>query len=400
MKILLINERLDFAGGAERYTVDIAAGLSALGHEVAIFYGFGEKLVIPESAQKTPFSRVKTVFVGQLEVSSVLAEAHAFNPDVINVQSINEPKLVLELSRLRPTISFIHDHRSYCPGNSKLWFSTNRVCPVPASIICAAYAYKEKCMTRKVPKLVRRISRCREMLSALGQLPLVMCNSNYVRDRLIQNGLDETKVVVNGLFPGGLSSEPLEASFAKTGEVAEILFVGRVFLEKGVEYLLRAAALISDIPFKIRIIGEGWDLRRCKELAVELKIARKVEFTGFLPREEIDKYYQQCWFLVVPSIWPEPFGMVGLEAYRFGKPVVAFDSGGVSDWLTDNQTGYLVSRSNVRMLADKMRHLLRDSLLAERLGEAGRVLVKEKFSRERHLSQLTDTYRSLTVKRG
>ncbi|MEK7610869.1 MAG: glycosyltransferase family 4 protein [Patescibacteria group bacterium] len=399
MKILLINERLDFAGGAERYTVDIAAGLAGLGHEIEIIYGFGDKFSIPESALSTPLAKVKTVFIDGLEVAAVSAEAQSFNPDVINVQSINEPKLLTELSRLKPTTSFIHDHRSYCPGNSKLWFSSNRVCPIPMSLKCAAYAYKEKCMTRRITKLVGRINNRREMLSALGQLPLVMCNSHYVREQLIQNGLDEKKVVVNGLFPGGLSTGVSGTFRPETELQPEILFVGRVFIEKGVEYLLRAAALISDIPFKISIIGEGWDLKRCGELALELKIDGRAEFTGFLPREEIDKFYQRCRLLVVPSIWPEPFGMVGLEAYRFGKPVVAFAEGGVTDWLSDNQTGYLVERGNVQMLADKMSVLLRDSSLAGRLGEAGRSLVLEKFSPERHLRQLTDTYRSLTVNR-
>lgn len=400
MKILLINERLDFAGGAERYTVDIAAGLAGLGHEIEIIYGFGDKFVIPEAALSTSLSRVKTVFIDSLEIAAVIVEAQAFNPDVINVQSINEPKLLMELFRLWPTIRFIHDHRSYCPGNSKLWFSSNRVCPIPMSLKCAAYAYKEKCMTRKITKLVGRINRSREMLSALGQLPLVMCNSSYVRDRLVQNGLDKEKVVVNGLFPGGLSSG-VSVTFRPEPQLQpEILFVGRIFIEKGVEYLLRAAALISDIPFKINIVGEGWDLKRCRELALELKIGGRVEFTGFLPREEIDKFYQRCRLLVVPSIWPEPFGMVGLEAYRFGKPVVAFAGGGVTDWLSDKQTGYMVERGNTQMLADRISVLLRDSSLAEKMGEAGRSLVLEKFSTERHLRQLTDTYRSLTVNRG
>ncbi len=399
MKILLINERLDFAGGAERYTVDIASGLTDLGHDVAVVYGLPPQPNFQFSA-RLPARQVfnfKSMMIEGLNVDGVKKEVARFNPDVINVQNIDDPKLLLALNRLKPTVRFIHDHRSYCPGNSKLWFGSNQVCPIAMGWTCAAYAFKEKCMTRRLPKMLRRISRRREMLKALRQLPLVLCNSNYVRERLIQNGLDEKKVVINSLFPGGLPSELSSPAKVGWGEPPAVIFVGRIFLEKGVDYLLKAVALIKEVPFKVSIIGEGWDLNRCRELAHDLNIDDRVEFTGYLPREEIDSFYRRCRLLVFPSVWPEPFGMVGLEAYSFGKPVVAFEVGGVRDWLVDKQTGYLVERGNIPALAEKIKLLLTNITLARSLGEGGRKLVEEKFSQERHFRQLVDIYRSLTV---
>ncbi len=132
MKILLINERLDFAGGAERYTVDIASGLTGLGHDVVVVYGLPPQPNFQFSA-RLPARQVfnfQSMMIEGLNVDGVKKEVARFNPDVINVQNIDDPKLLLALNRLKPTVRFIHDHRSYCPGNSKLWFSSDQVCPV------------------------------------------------------------------------------------------------------------------------------------------------------------------------------------------------------------------------------------------------------------------------------
>jgi glycosyltransferase involved in cell wall biosynthesis len=67
----------------------------------------------------------------------------------------------------------------------------------------------------------------------------------------------------------------------------------------------------------------------------------RVEFPGWLSHPEKDKLLKQSDLVVVPSLWPEPFGMVGLEACMHGVPVVAFDSGGVREWLQDGVNGFL-----------------------------------------------------------
>lgn len=389
MKILIINDRLDMAGGAERYTVDVANGLAELGHEVVVVYGFGE-------SQKL---RVKSILVTNLETVSVIRETHQFKLDVVYVQNIGEPRLLEELAKIKPTVKFVHDHRAYCPGNSKMWFAAGKICPVAISWRCGWYAYRERCLTRHPKRLVENIVRRRGMLSALRKLPQVLCNSNYVRDRLLQNGLLADKVEVNPLFPGGegglLTRRVYDRPFGSV-DVPEILFVGRVFIEKGVEYLLRAAALIKNVPFRVVVVGEGWDLDRCKVLAGDLGLGERVEFAGFLPRAEIDKYYARCRLLVIPSIWPEPFGMVGLEALACGKPVVAFDVGGIADWLKNDKAGFLVKRGNIDELSQRVRQLLTEESLAMKMGEAGRLLVQEKFTLERHLHQLLRIFQEIS----
>ena len=80
------------------------------------------------------------------------------------------------------------------------------------------------------------------------------------------------------------------------------------------------------------------------QLASKLKISDRVVFTGRVDHEKLESYYAAARLVVVPSRWPEPFGMVGIEAMARGRPVVAFDTGGIGDWLEDRvKRGCLVT---------------------------------------------------------
>ena len=66
-----------------------------------------------------------------------------------------------------------------------------------------------------------------------------------------------------------------------------------------------------------------------------------IEFVGWVNAQQADVLLTDCDVLVLPSLWPEPFGLVGSEAARHGVPVVAFAVGGITEWLTDGVNGYL-----------------------------------------------------------
>jgi glycosyltransferase involved in cell wall biosynthesis len=80
------------------------------------------------------------------------------------------------------------------------------------------------------------------------------------------------------------------------------------------------------------------------------------------------------------SVWPEPFGAAGLEAMRCGLPVVAFDAGGIREWLLDGVNGFLVPWMDRGAFARSVDTLLADKVLASRLGQRGRQLADERFN--------------------
>lgn len=385
MKIVFINNRFGSIGGAERYVKDVALELSLRGESVTVIHSENDLFKDNKYGIKG---------ITSLDPELLKKEIQDLSPDIVFIHNIENPELLNVLGSLAVVVPFVHDHHYYCPGNSKLWFRSNKVCTVPTSLNCGLRAFTEKCMTRNPIKILPEIVLRRNFLSALKLRPKILCNSHYVAERLIQNGLDGSRVEIIPLFPGGEVRQVTKKE--EIPETPEILFVGRVFIEKGVEYLLRAVRHVNQ-PFKLIVVGDGWDLQRCKSIASALGISKNVNFLGELKRNEIDKYYARCRMVVVPSIWPEPFGMTGLEGFSFEKPCIAFNVGGIPDWLEDSTTGYLVERGDVCALADRISLLLANKDEAERLGLKARKKVEDVFNIGRHTDRLIEIFRSVIV---
>jgi glycosyltransferase involved in cell wall biosynthesis len=84
--------------------------------------------------------------------------------------------------------------------------------------------------------------------------------------------------------------------------------------------------------------------------------------------------------------------MVGIEAMSYGRPVVAFNVGGIPEWLEDGATGFLVRPHDTRELASKITYLLEKPFVAREMGRKGRERVRAKFSKEKHVADLLRAY--------
>jgi glycosyltransferase involved in cell wall biosynthesis len=112
---------------------------------------------------------------------------------------------------------------------------------------------------------------------------------------------------------------------------------------KGPEILVRAAAYASDrlaAPIAVTLMGDGPERPRCEGLAQELEV--DCRFTGWIDGPHRFDVVRHADLVAVPSVWPEPFGLVGLEAAANGVPAIAFDVGGVRQWLRPGDNGILV----------------------------------------------------------
>jgi glycosyltransferase involved in cell wall biosynthesis len=158
-----------------------------------------------------------------------------------------------------------------------------------------------------------------------------------------------------------------------------------------VDVLLEALAQVL-VPCECVIVGEGNHRAHCEALCRKFGLEDRVRFPGFVPQEKLNQFYGEASVAVLSSVWPEPFGAVGLEAMRYGLPVVAFDAGGIKEWLIDGQNGFLVPWMDRALFALRVEQLLRDKSLARQMGERGRRSVTQEFSFARYITGLEDLF--------
>lgn len=159
-----------------------------------------------------------------------------------------------------------------------------------------------------------------------------------------------------------------------------LLFVGRLTTQKGVDLLLRAlAGLPRDVS--LDVVGDGVEADALLRLAVSLDVAPRVRWHPPVPQTGLVEFYRVATALVVPSV-DEGLGLVAVEAQLCETPVVAFDSGGLRDVVSDGETGILVRSVSPAALATALNDLLQRPDRGASLGRGGRARALEIFAPE------------------
>jgi D-inositol-3-phosphate glycosyltransferase len=187
-----------------------------------------------------------------------------------------------------------------------------------------------------------------------------------------------------------------------------ILFVGRIEPLKGLDTLLEAMALLAREGFVDRgllclaVIGgdadlapeaENLEMGRLQQLREKLGLGDLVAFLGRRDQDTLPYYYSASDVVVVPSHY-ESFGLVALEAMACGRPVVASETGGLVFLVRDGETGFHVPAGDAAALADRLRTLMRDDLLRERLGRKAAAYARN-YAWPRIVDQILEVYNSL-----
>ena len=167
---------------------------------------------------------------------------------------------------------------------------------------------------------------------------------------------------------------------------ASILFVGRLVEKKGLRYLIEAMPKILEKhpDVKLRVAGDGQELRSMKSLSIRLGVARNIEFLGAVVNEALPGLYQTSEVVVFPSIVSadgdrEGFGLVLVEALGCECAVVATDLPATRDIVKDGETALIIRQKDPRQIADKVIQLFDESELRKTLGTKGRRHVLERF---------------------
>ncbi len=387
MRLLYVHERFGALGGAEANILATATEMKRRGHTLAILHGasteheqdlwrdtFAERFALPPHGA----------------VPSVRAALLGFRPDLVFVHKMPDIDVLDALTRsTAPVIRMVHDHDLYCMRGYKYHPLTREICTHAASFRCvfpcAAMVARDRSGGFPV-QWVSYTAKLREI--ALNQkFARVLVASTYMKDELLRNGFTPARIEIHPPVPRSVEAGA-NPSF---GPANRIVYAGQILRGKGVDILLEALALVRE-PFECLVIGDGSHRRYCEQLCRSLGLEERVTFTGFIPQAAIAEHYAEATIALMSSVWPEPFGAVGLEAMRHGLPVIAFDAGAIREWLVDGWNGFLVPWMDRERYAAGVEELLRDKLLARKMGEHGRQWVGERFNFEAYIDGLEDLF--------
>lgn len=211
------------------------------------------------------------------------------------------------------------------------------------------------------------------------------------RCHIIPLGLDPTRIP----DPDPAAQERAEALWGPTG--FRILAIGRLTYYKGHDILIQAAAHLPGS--RVLIVGTGEHRNRLAALIQSLNLHDPVRLPGFQPEADLNALLASCDVLCLPSLErTEAFGLVLLEAMRFGKPVVVSDIPGSGTGWVVNQAGHglRVPPSDPETLAVALRNLQHDPAQRTALGLAGAIALKQQFGIRPIATAITDLYRRLT----
>jgi glycosyltransferase involved in cell wall biosynthesis len=291
----------------------------------------------------------------------------------------------------------VHDHTLYCMRSYKYNYFTRRICRRALSPFCLfpCGAFVTRNPEGGLPvKWVSYSAKLRELeLNRLFNLVLVA--SQFMKDELVRNGFAPEKIEIHPPVPPTTHVEAT-ASFSDRNL---IVYSGQITRGKGVDVLLESLAQMTT-PFECLIFGDGNHREYCENLCRRLGLASRVHFKGYVSPDEIARHYCDSSVVAMSSVWPEPFGAAGLEGMRFGLPVVAFDAGGIREWLTDGANGYLVPWMDRTLYAARIQKLLENKSLAREMGERGRRTISECFSFSNYVDGLEHLFTRLVARCG
>jgi glycosyltransferase involved in cell wall biosynthesis len=330
VRILHLVDRWTDRGGAYRFLLDAIAALRRAGHEVGVAAGTREMEPDPELRLVPGLSsRIHaTVDLDQL--------AEHWRPDVVHVHTVLNPA-ALEWAALRPAVMTVQDHRWFCPTRGK-WTLDGRECREPMAPGSCAACFEDADYFRHVHALTE------ERLAAVRRMPLTTL-SRYMARELEAAGVPAERLTV---IPPALAATGTRPAPAH-GHVG---LVGRLSDAKGVRDAV-AAWRRSGTERPLLAAGTG-PLRPWLE-------SQGVLVTGWLDRPRLADFRSRTRALLLLPRWQEPFGMAGLEALAEGVPVVAWESGGISEW----HPGPLVAWGDVEGAAAALRATLQGGPVPE-----------------------------------
>jgi glycosyltransferase involved in cell wall biosynthesis len=422
MRIAITSRTNRHVGGVEMYLGDLLPALTQLEHEVAFLCE--TDLPTHREALVGNHSSIPQWSAASIGADGALNALRRWKPDLIFGHGIDNVQLEAKTLQLAPSVFFVHNYYGTCISGTKTFQS-----PLPTACSrrfgwsCLLHYYPRRCGGLNPGTMVHLFQVQRERLALLSQYHAVVMQSQHMYREYVKHGVAVDRLhQLDYLSPApaqGLPDTTAQESLGfpirivPTAETASTLqrdagvvtlrltFVGRMDALKGGSLLIEAlpaVAVALKRPLYVTFVGDGPSRAEWQRMADHVQTSVRnvaIEFRGWLSKSQVEAVFEKTDLVVVPSIWPEPLGLVGIEAGRHGIPVAAFAVGGVIEWLLDGINGYLASGDppTAPGLARAIIECLREPMLYGRLRK-GALEVASRFSRANHCTQLLRVFQS------
>ncbi|HKT04328.1 MAG TPA: glycosyltransferase family 4 protein [Rugosimonospora sp.] len=392
MRVLHVINNGTTCGGAERLTADLVALQRAGGHNVRVLAGDrggdGERfadLTWPVLAARGPWRVVR--FYWNPGARAVLSDlVRRWRPDVIHLHTIGLLSIgALPVLHGIPTVMTVH-------GPELFLRDTIRFC-LPdryfrrADVVDGRLNLRGILATGWASMVTAPLSGWvlrRTVDVAAAPSPSMVDSAARVLGKVL--------LVRNGVSPRACPSPCPHRHSVPDG--CRLVMVGRLERSKGPQVMLAAMpAILAQYPrAHLTIVGTGRAEASLRAQAARLGVLPAVTMTGWLPPAAVAAELACADIAVVPSIWPEAFGLTALEALAAGCTVVASACGGLTDLIRQDETGVLTRPGDAATLASAVAGLVADPARRARLARSGAALAG-RLTVQAHAEQVADLYR-------
>lgn len=315
MNIALVNNYWYLRGGAERVVFDTKALLEAQGHAVSCFGMYHKKNVVDQTGfapnnEAPPLVYAKTACIHKKAVAAFASFLETHQPDVVHIHNIYHHLTfaILDEAKKRaiPVVMTAHDYKLISPNYTLFHHGKPDMNLTTASF---GYCLRKNCLESWPRSYIA--SKEFSMRKTRGWNDIaqkIIVPSDFMYRQCIHAGIDASRLVH--------VSNPVRQSADKSGQVetkSGILFVGRLEDVKGIDEFL---ALVRQRPeYSFAVIGDGKARDRVEHQA---DLCHNLTLLDWQKPAAVKRHMQQASFLVVPSQWPEPFGLTVAEAVLAG----------------------------------------------------------------------------------
>jgi glycosyltransferase involved in cell wall biosynthesis len=386
MRIAFVNHNRRKVGGAEVYLDSVMPAFAAAGHEITWIYETDS----PSDREPISCPPGSKAWYASRGVTPLLPELKLWSPRVIFIHGLLDPDLEAALIRVAPSIHYVHNYYGTCISGNKLNATAEpHVCERRFGPACLAHYFPQRCGGSNPLTMLSQYRLQSRRLDLMRRYTALVTNSQHMVRELERHGLRAECV-----YPFVAAETIARGAPPKfTDNPLRLVFAGRMSSLKGGDYLLAALPKLREMvgrKLHLTFAGDGPARAQWEQTAANIQTdGLTFDFPGWLSAAEVRRVIGDAHLLVFPSVWPEPFGLSGLEAGLHGVPAVAFAVGGIPEWLNDGVNGHLApAQPSAENLAGAMAKAFSSEEHYEQL-RAGACRVAHRYPLADHIAQLT-----------